>query len=172
MINKSGGDNDRHLMIAIIVASAMINKSGGDNDRDHKVATRLANSGRDPFAHHGYVNTPVYHASTLLYPSAEDYIAHRSQYQYGRRGTPTSEALETALADIEGPQCEAVVLLPSGLAAISAAILSVVRVGDHMLVTDSAYGPTRKFCDTILPRYNVATTYYDPTIGAGIASLM
>ena len=150
----------------------MINKSGGDNDRDHKVATRLANSGRDPFAHHGYVNTPVYHASTLLYPSAEDYIAHRGRYQYGRRGTPTSEALETALADIEGSQCEAVALLPSGLAAISAALLSVVRAGDHILVTDSAYGPTRKFCDTILPRYGVTTTYYDPTVGAGIAALM
>lgn len=144
----------------------------GKRDHDHRMATRLANAGRDPFAHHGYVNTPVYHASTLLYPSAEDYVAHRGQYQYGRRGTPTSEALETALADIEGPQCEAVALLPSGLAAISAALLSVVRTGDHILVTDSAYGPTRKFCNAILPRYGVTTTYYDPTIGAGIASLM
>jgi cystathionine beta-lyase len=150
----------------------MTNKSGGDNDRDYKVATRLVNSGRDPFAHHGYVNTPVYHASTLLYPSAEDYVAHRGRYQYGRRGTPTSEALETALADIEGSQCEAVALLPSGLAAISAALLSVVRAGDHILVTDSAYGPTRKFCDIILPRYGVTTTYYDPTVGAGIAALV
>ena len=127
------------------------------------MATRLTNAGRDPFAHHGYVNTPVYHASTLLYPSAQDYLAHRGRYQYGRRGTPTSEALETALADIEGPQCEAVALLPSGLAAISTALLSVVRAGDHVLVTDSAYGPTRKFCDTILTRYGVTTTYYDPS---------
>ncbi len=150
----------------------MISKGRGVHNRDHKMATRLANAGRDPFAHHGYVNPPVYHASTLLYPSAEDYIAHRGQYQYGRRGTPTAEALERALADIEGPQCEAVALLPSGLAAISAAILSVVRTGDHILVTDSAYGPTRKFCDAILPRYGVTTTYYDPTVGAGIASLM
>jgi cystathionine beta-lyase len=150
----------------------MTSKSRGERDRDLKMATQLVNAGRDPFAHHGYVNTPVYHASTLLYPSAEDYIAHRGRYQYGRRGTPTSEALETALADIEGPQCEAVALLPSGLAAISAALLSVVRTGDHILVTDSAYGPTRKFCDTILPRYGVTTTYYDPTIGPGIAGLM
>jgi cysteine-S-conjugate beta-lyase len=147
-------------------------KNAGKHDRNHRAATRLANAGRDPFAHHGYVNTPVYHASTLLYQSAEDYIAHRGPYQYGRRGTPTSEALATALADIEGPQCEAVALLPSGLAAISAALLSVVRAGDHILVTDSAYGPTRKFCDAILPRYGVTTTYYDPTIGAGITSLM
>src|SRR6516225_8365156 len=139
---------------------------------DLKPDTRLAVGGRDPFAHHGYVNPPVYHASTLLYPSAEDFIAHRGRYAYGRRGTPTSEALETAIADLEGPQCEAVTLLPSGLAAISMALLSVVRTGDHVLVTDSAYGPTRKFCDTILPRYGVTTTYYDPVIGAGIEALM
>ncbi len=149
----------------------MTSKAGGDR-RDYAMATRLTNGGRDPFAHHGYVNTPVYHASTMLYPNAEDYVAHRSRYQYGRRGTPTSEALQTALADIEGAQCEEVALLPSGLAAISAALLSVVRAGDHILVTDSAYGPTRKFCDTILTRYGVATTYYDPTIGSGIAALM
>jgi cystathionine beta-lyase len=136
------------------------------------VATQLTNGGRDPFAHHGYVNTPVYHASTMLYPSAEDFLAHRGRYSYGRRGTPTSEALQTALADLEGPQCETVVLLPSGLAASSVALLSVVRAGDHVLVTDSVYGPTRKFCDTILPRYGVTTTYYDPAIGAGIEALM
>jgi cysteine-S-conjugate beta-lyase len=144
----------------------------GDDDRDNAIATRLTTAGRDPFAHHGYVNTPVYHASTMLYPSAEDYVAHRSRYQYGRRGTPTSEALQTALADIEGPRCEAAVVLPSGMAAISTALLSVVRAGDHILVTDSAYGPTRKFCDAILTRYGVATTYYDPTVGAGVEALM
>src|SRR5579871_6822243 len=150
----------------------MTSKGKGEHDRDHNMATRLTNAGRDPFAHHGYVNPPVYHASTLLYPSAEDYIAHRGRYQYGRRGTPTSEALAAALAEIEGPQCEAVALLPSGLAAISVALLSAVRAGDHVLVTDSAYAPTRKFCDTILPRYGVTTTYYDPVIGAGIEELM
>src|ERR1700730_2927368 len=151
----------------------MTSKSGdGETGRDLKIATRLTNAGRDPFAHHGYVNTPVYHASTLLYPTAQDYLAYRGRYQYGRRGTPTSEALQTALADIEGPQCEGVVLLPSGLAAVSAALLSAVRAGDHVLVTDSAYGPTRKFCDTILSRYGIATTYYDPRIGGDIAALM
>jgi cystathionine beta-lyase len=145
--------------------------SAGGPGHDGRIGTKLTNAGRDPFAHHGYVNTPVYHASTLLYRSAEDYLAHRGRYQYGRRGTPTSEAFETALKVIEGPQCEGVALLPSGLAAISIAILSVVRAGDHILVTDNAYGPTRKFCDTILTRYGVTTTYYDPTIGSDIASL-
>lgn len=143
-----------------------------ESGRHYKMATRLTNAGRDPFAHHGYVNTPVYHASTLLYPTAEDFVERRGRYHYGRRGTPTSEALQTALADIEGPECETVALLPSGLAAISTAILSVVRAGDHVLVSDSAYEPTRRFCDTILPRYGVATTYYDPAIGGGIAGLM
>ena len=141
-------------------------------NRRFQVATRLANGGRDPFAHHGYVNTPVYHASTLLYPTAGDFLAHRGPYSYGRRGTPTSEALESALAVLEGPQCEAVALLPSGLAAISTALLSVVGAGDHVLVSDSAYGPTRRFCDTVLPRFGVTVSYYDPVIGAGIAALM
>jgi cysteine-S-conjugate beta-lyase len=132
--------------------------------------TRLVTAGRDPASYHGFVNPPVYHASTVLYPSAEDYLAHRARYQYGRRGTPTTEALEGALAELEGPQCTGVSLLPSGLAAISSALLSVVKAGDHVLVTDSAYGPTRTFCDQILSRLGVATNYYDPLIGAGIAA--
>jgi cystathionine beta-lyase len=148
----------------------MTSKSG--DDRNHKTATRLAHAGRDPAAHHGYVNTPVYHASTMLYPSAEAYVAHRSRYQYGRRGTPTSEAFQNALKDIEGPACEGVALLPSGLSAISTALLSVLRAGDHVLVSDSAYFPTRQLCDAILTRYAISTSYYDPTIGAGIATLL
>jgi cystathionine beta-lyase len=139
---------------------------------DLKPATLLTVGGRDPFAHHGYVNTPVYHASTLLYRTAEDFLAHRGRYQYGRRGTPTAEALESAIRELDGPQCAGVALLPSGLAAISTALLSVLRQGDHLLVADSAYGPTRKFCDTILPRFGVTTSYVDPGIGAGIAALM
>jgi cysteine-S-conjugate beta-lyase len=131
--------------------------------------TRVVTAGRDPASYHGFVNPPVYHASTVLYPSAEDYLAHRARYQYGRRGTPTTEALEGALAELEGPQCAGVSLLPSGLAAISTALLSVVKAGDHVLVTDSAYGPTRSFCDQILSRLGVTTSYYDPLIGAGIA---
>jgi cysteine-S-conjugate beta-lyase len=131
--------------------------------------TRLVTAGRDPASYHGFVNPPVYHASTVLYPSAEDYLAHRARYQYGRRGTPTTEALEGALAELEGPQCAGVCLLPSGLAAISTALLSVVKAGDHVLVTDSAYGPTRTFCDQILSRLGVTTSYYDPLIGAGLA---
>lgn len=136
-----------------------------------KTDTRLVTSGRDPQAYHGFVNPPVYHASTLLYPTAEDQVAHRARYNYGRRGTPTSEALENALREIEGDGCAGVALLPSGLAAISAALLATARAGDHVLVPDSVYRPTRNFCNGVFRRFGVETTYYDPLIGADIARL-
>src|SRR6202140_2881055 len=136
-----------------------------------KPETRLVTSGRDPQAYQGYVTPPVYHASTLLYPTAEDQVAHRGRYSYGRRGTPTSEALEQALAAIEGDGCAGVALLPSGLAAISTALLSVAGSGDHILVTDSVYRPTRNFCEGVFKRMGVETSYYDPLIGDGIAKL-
>ena len=137
-----------------------------------KPATRLVVGGRDPAANHGFVNPPVHHVSTVLYPTAEDFLARRARYLYGRRGTPTSEALEDALRALEGPECAGVALLPSGLAAISTALLAVLNAGDHLLVTDSVYQPTRKFCDGMLKRYGVATTYYDPLIGGGIDALI
>ena len=136
-----------------------------------KSDTRLVTSGRDPQAYHGFVNPPVYHASTLLYPTAEDQVAHRARYNYGRRGTPTSEALENALREIEGDPCAGVALLPSGLAAISAALLATARAGDHVLVPDSVYRPTRNFCNGVFKRFGVETTYYDPLVGADIARL-
>src|SRR5450756_647927 len=100
-----------------------------------KPDTVLATAGRDTKGQHGFVNPAVYHASTVLYPTAEEQVAHRSRYQYGRRGTPTSEALEQALAAIEGEGCAGVALLPSGLAAISTALLSVAGSGDHIPVS-------------------------------------
>ncbi len=147
-------------------------KKKSDGQNSHRAATKVVTAGRDPASYHGFVNPPVYHASTVLYPSAEDFVAHRARYQYGRRGTPTTEALETALQELEGPQCAGVSLLPSGLAAISSALLSVVHSGDHILVTDSAYQPTRNYCEQVLKRLGVTTTYFDPLIGAGIASLL
>jgi cystathionine beta-lyase len=149
----------------------MNDKSKNGHPRSRRTATKVVTAGRDPASYHGFVNPPVYHASTVLYPSAEDYLAHRARYQYGRRGTPTSEALELALQELEGPQCAGVALVPSGLAAISTALLSVVHAGDHVLVTDSAYGPTRTFCDQILARLGITTTYYDPLAGSAIVEL-
>jgi len=133
--------------------------------------TRLVTGGRDAAANHGFVNPPVYHASTVLYPTVADFIARRARYLYGRRGTPTSEALENALRELEGPACAGVALLPSGLAAISTALIALLGAGDHLLVTDSVYQPTRKFCDGVLKRYGITTTYYDPLIGSDIARL-
>jgi cystathionine beta-lyase len=150
----------------------MTRNSHDEPPHPQKSATRLVTGGRDPFAHHGYVNPPVYHASTVLYRSAEDFLAHRSRYQYGRRGTPTSEALADALKALEGADCAGVALLPSGLAAVSIALMSVLKAGDHVLVTDSIYLPTRKFCDSVLARYGITTSYYDPLIGGAIAALI
>src|SRR5499426_3193657 len=150
----------------------MTSKREDDTPASMRPATRLVTGGRDPFAQHGYVNPPVYHASTLLYRSAEDYLSRRGRYQYGRRGTPTSEALSDAVAELEGPACAGVALLPSGLAAASIALTAMLKAGDHVLVTDSVYEPTRKFCDGILSRLGVTTTYYDPLIGGGIAALI
>jgi cysteine-S-conjugate beta-lyase len=145
---------------------------GGPTNPPVKPATRLVAGGRDASANHGFVNPPVYHASTVLYPTAEDFLARRARYLYGRRGTPTSEALENALRALDGPACAGVALLPSGLAAISTALLAVLNAGDHLLVTDSAYQPTRRLCDSVLRRNGIATTYYDPMIGGDIAALI
>jgi cystathionine beta-lyase len=145
----------------------------GDNGRSGplKVETTLATAGRDTKAQKGFVNPPVVHGSTVLYPTAEDLHAHRGEYQYGRRGTPTTRALQEALMALEGPQCAGVGLAPSGLAAISTTLLAVMKAGDHLLVCDNAYRPSRNFCNGLLARYGVETSYFDPSIGAGIASL-
>ncbi len=133
-------------------------------------ATDIVHSGRDPFAHHGFVNTPVYRGSTVLFRTLDSFERRDQRYVYGRRGTPTSEALEAAIAQLEGGA--RTWLAPSGAAAIATALLSFTKAGDHILVADTVYQPTRKICDGPLKRFGVETTYYDPTIGAGIAQLM
>jgi cysteine-S-conjugate beta-lyase len=134
-----------------------------------KAETTLVTAGRDTRAQKGFVNPPVVHGSTVLYPTADDLHAHRGEYQYGRRGTPTTRALQQALMALEGPQCAGVGLAPSGLAAISTTLLAVLKAGDHLLVCDNAYRPTRNFCNGLLARYGVETSYFDPLTGAGIA---
>ena len=131
----------------------------------------MVTAGRDTKAQKGFVNPPVVRGSTVLYPTAEDLHAHRGEFQYGRHGTPTTRALQEALTALEGPQCAGVGLAPSGLAAISTALLAVLKAGDHLLVCDNVYRPTRNFCNGILARYGIETTYFDPLIGAGIAAL-
>jgi cystathionine beta-lyase len=132
--------------------------------------TRLSHVGRPHDEHHPFVNPPVVRASTVLFETVEALQSKKTRYVYGRRGTPTSEALCDAISDLEG--AAGTVVAPSGLAAISTALLSVVSAGDHILVSDSAYYPCRHVCDTVLARLGVETEYYDPTIGAGIAALI
>ncbi|MHB2166140.1 cystathionine beta-lyase [Alsobacter sp. R-9] len=134
------------------------------------VRTRLVHAGRDPGEQHGFVNTPIYRGSTVLYPTYDDIKHRRGRYVYGTKGTPTTESLETAWTELAG--AAGTIVTSSGLAAISVALLSCLKAGDHLLVTDSAYRPTRTLCDGLLKRFGVETTYYDPQVGAGIASLM
>jgi cystathionine beta-lyase len=136
-----------------------------------KAETLLVTAGRDTKAQKGFVNPPVVHGSTVLYPTAADLHAHRGEFQYGRRGTPTTKALQEALMALEGPQCAGVGIAPSGLAAITTTLLAVLKAGDHLLVCDNVYRPTRNFCNGILTRYGVETSYFDPLVGAGIAGL-
>jgi cystathionine beta-lyase len=145
------------------------NDDGRSNPQ--KPETALVTSGRDTKAQKGFVNPPVVHGSTVLYPTADDLHAHRGEFQYGRRGTPTTKALQEALIAVEGPQCAGVGIAPSGLAAITTTLLAVLKSGDHLLVCDNAYRPTRNFCNGMLARYGVETTYFDPLIGAGIGEL-
>jgi cystathionine beta-lyase len=136
-----------------------------------KAETTLVTAGRDTKAQKGFVNPPVVHGSTVLYPTAEDLHAHRGEFQYGRRGTPTTKALQEALMALEGPQCAGVGIAPSGLAAITTTLLAVLKAGDHLLVCDNVYRPTRNFCNGLLARYGVETTYFDSQIGAGVGEL-
>jgi cystathionine beta-lyase len=147
--------------------------SPGDDGRSIALTaeTALVTSGRDTKAQKGFVNPPVVHGSTVLYPTADDLHAHRGEFQYGRHGTPTTIALQDALMTLEGPACAGVGLAPSGLAAISTALLAVLKAGDHLLVCDNAYRPTRNFCNGLLARYGVETSYFDPLIGAGVGQL-
>jgi len=136
--------------------------------------TRLVTAGRRPEQNFGIVNPPVYHASTIAFRTVAELEASNAAplegVHYGRQGTPTTFALEEAVAELEGSDHAAI--LPSGLAAIVCAMMAFLRSGDHVLVTDSAYFPTRRLCDGFLKQFGVETTYYDPMIGGGIAELI
>ena len=143
-------------------------------DKNVKKQTKLINAGRDPKANYGIINPPVYHASTVLFPTVAALDnATKNRYDgvyYGLTGTPTTFALQDAVAELEGyPQA---IILPSGLASIAASLLTFLKKGDHLLMVDSVYGPTRRLCDGMLKRFGIETTYYDPTLGAAIEELM
>ncbi|MBM3572702.1 MAG: cystathionine beta-lyase, partial [Alphaproteobacteria bacterium] len=146
------------------------------NDTTAKKDTILAHRGRRPRDQHGVVNPPVYHASTIVYPSVAALKATQAKrfehgvVSYGRHGTPTTFALEDAVTALEGGYRAATV--PSGLAAICAALLGFVKQGDHVLMVDSVYGPSRAFANGMLKNFGVETSFYDPMIGAGIAGML
>jgi cystathionine beta-lyase len=146
--------------------------------------TKLVHLGRNPEKHAGTVNAPLYQTSTIVFPTLEAYReaeggvpfyeeskkGSTSDHSYGLAGTPTVFQLQETLAKLEGG--EACVILPSGLSAIVITLLSYLEPGDHLLVPDTVYGPTRRFCNKELKRLGIGTTYYDPLIGAGISELI
>ena len=139
--------------------------------------TKVVHAGRHPEQFQGAVNPPVYHVSTVLSPNLadweqkkKDYAAERPGMYYGRHGTPTIAAFEEAIAELEGGY--RTMVYPSGLAACACAILSYVKAGDHILVADSAYGPTRRVAARFLKRFGIEAQFYDPLLGEGIAALL
>ncbi|MEM1343137.1 MAG: cystathionine beta-lyase [Pseudomonadota bacterium] len=140
-----------------------------------KDATRAVTAGRDPKKQHGIVNPPVYHASTILFPTVAElkqsrHIRPGDGLTYGVHGTPTTFAFEEAVAALEGGYRTR--LCNSGLQAVTMPLLCCLSAGDHLLMLDSCYGPTRSFCDGMLARLGIETTYYDPLIGGDIRALI
>jgi cystathionine beta-lyase len=145
------------------------NKPGKSSGKKN-IETRLMHMGSDPDQYHGFVNTPLYRGSTILYPTLDSFLTRSQKYTYGRRGTPTISALESAISELEGGTHTA--LTSSGLSACSVSLLAIVKSGGHILITDSVYQPVRTFSEHMLRRLGVEVTYYDPNIGSGISDLV
>lgn len=139
-------------------------------NKDHKESTKLAHLGTAPEEYFGIVNPPIARASTILYPSLEAYEDPNHKYRYGRMANPLSDKFETAMADIENGFNA--VSTCSGLTAVTLALSTVVKAGDHALIVDSLYPPARDFCNRELTKFGVEIEYYDPRIGAGIENLV
>ena len=137
-----------------------------------KLATQLVSAGRDRKFSHGAVNPVVQRASSIVFDSVKAKKAATAKRAdgelfYGRRGTQTHFSLQQAMTELEGG--EGCALYPCGAAAVTNSILSFVSAGEHILMTGAAYEPTQDFCNVMLAKMNVATTYYDPMLGEGIA---
>ena len=147
----------------------MTDKKSG-NTAQPSVQTVLTHQGREPEDQFGFVNTPVYRGSTILFKTLDDIEAQQQRFLYGRAGNPTTESVESIVTTLEGAYRTR--LVPSGLAAITIALLGCVKAGDDVLISDSAYEPGRVFSDGFLTRMGVTARYYDPRIGAGLAGLL
>ena len=143
-----------------------------ERGRAMKRETRLIHAGRDPEKHFGIVNPPVYRASTVLFPTMEEFERRGelkyTGFFYGIQGTPTTFDLTDALAELSG--AHRAVVTSSGYSAITLALVPFLRQGDHLLVADTVYAPTRAFCTGMLARFGVETTFYDPHAGAAIGA--
>jgi cystathionine beta-lyase len=151
----------------------MSKKSKAGGAEDLSVATRLVQVGRDPFSHERVINPPIQRGSTVLFDQADDlYRAGplTDMKGYGLEGLSTQDRLCEALTEISGGI--GTVLAPSGLQALTLALMAATKAGDHVLLTDSSYGPTRRFCREVLGNYGVETEIYDPRIGPDIAGLI
>lgn len=144
------------------------------DDRAHRPGTKLVEGGRRKQWRGRLVNPPVERASTILFDTVADLHGSRpglGSYRYGLQGTATQWALAEALTALE-PGAVGTALYCTGLAAITVPLLTVLSPADELLVPDNVYGPTRRFCDTFLKRYGVATRYYDPLIGDRIGEIL
>jgi cystathionine beta-lyase len=147
-----------------------MSENAPESGLEFSVETVLTHHGRAPDEQFGFVNTPVYRGSTVLFKTLDDLEGQQQRFLYGRAGNPTTEQVTQVITRLEGSHDT--ILAPSGLAAVTIAILSCVSAGDDILITDSAYEPTRSFADGFLKRMGVSARYYDPRIGAGIANLI
>jgi cystathionine beta-lyase len=145
------------------------------SEQEERPDTKLVTGGRRKEWTGAVVNPPVWRASTILFDTVADMRAAHTpedgRLYYGRYGTPTQWSLAEALTELE-PGAAGTRLFPSGVAAISVALMAVLRPGDELLMVDSVYAPTRAFCDGFLKRWGVTTRYYDPLMGSGIAELI
>lgn len=133
------------------------------------ISTQITQLGRDPAQQSGFVNTPIYRGSTVVFPTVSDIENNRAEFNYGTAGTPTIANLENAWTQLAG--AAGTVLSPSGLGAIALALFTTLKSGDHLLMPDSVYKPTRLFCAGMLAKMGIETTYYDPQIGTDIETL-
>lgn len=134
------------------------------------IDTQLTQLGRNTEEQAGFVNTPVYRGSTVVFPTVDALENRKVKYHYGTDGTPTVSNLEDAWSALAG--AEGTVLSPSGLSAIALALMTTLQAGDHLLMPDSVYRPTRTLCGGLLAKFGVSTTYYDPMIGEAIEKLL
>lgn len=141
-----------------------------DKYSNRRLDTRMMRAGNNPSEFHGFINPPVVHASTVLFPDYETMKSRNQKYTYATRGTPTTDALADALDQLEGSA--GTIIVPTGLAAVTIPMLAFAKSGDHCLIVDSIYGPSRSFANSILQRLGVEIEYFDPHIGEGFANLL